>query len=69
MIAMDSHGMPFMVDPNSALGLRLEGWSDFKRGRTRDENPFLKSHPGSLAQTYWFEGWDAALSSTHETTK
>lgn len=59
MIAFDGHGLPFMVDPNSTLGLRLEGWSDAARKKPRDANPFCKSHPGSPAQQYWFEGWDA----------
>lgn len=48
---------PWLVDPNSTLGLRWEGAQARTAGREAATNPYSKSHPGSLAELYWWEGW------------
>jgi len=58
MIVISRDGIPVMVDPNSAFGLRAEGGLAHKRGVLRDQNPYSNSHPTSLAEKHWFEGWD-----------
>jgi hypothetical protein len=50
-----------LVDPNSKLGLQLEGATARKQGRARCENPFSEErYRGCLAEAYWSEGWDIA---------
>ena len=52
------NGFPVLIDPNSKAGLTLEGARARARGKSRDTNPYTESHPGSLAEDHWFEGWD-----------
>jgi hypothetical protein len=49
-----------LVDPNSTLGLRMEGAAGRERGKSRDENPYsTPRYKGCLAEGHWWEGWDA----------
>lgn len=66
MITMTVEGVPFIVDPNSTTGLLFEGWTAFVNKFERASNPYVKSHPGSLAEIHWFEGWDGAQKSNNE---
>lgn len=68
-IMMMPDGMPGFVDPNSTLGLRMEGWCGAALGKAREANPYSKSHPRSLAETHWFEGWDAHAKASLQTAE
>lgn len=47
----------FLVDPNSTLGLRMEGASARGAGKDASANPYSSWCPGSLAEEHWWEGW------------
>jgi hypothetical protein len=48
---------PFLIDPNSTLGLRWEGARGRAAGKAVTDNPYTSWCAGSLAESHWWEGW------------
>ena len=55
-----------LIDPNSTTGLRYEGYCDHRAGKARDANPYTSWCLGSLAEKYWWEGWDKSEATLSE---
>lgn len=66
---MDILSMCGLYDPSTKKGLMIEGGLAAKDGIKREDNPYAKSHPGSLAEEHWAEGWDSFTAFLAKRTK